>query len=123
MIISLLAIFGFGIANAEPIYQINGKCINSYSKSIEGVFDINCNKMLFTMINDKVLVDIKDNSNANIMLSIDNKNKKYFLNRSFDTKERIDEKVFNVCRLTTNFVVCDSYMNQENIVHIEFERT
>lgn len=124
MIFSLLAIFGIGTAFADDkvIYQINGTCENSYSKSIDGVFDISCNKMKFIKIDNKVIVSIKDNSNMEIDLSIDNKNKNYSLNRNSGYKERIDTNVFNKCIISKEYITCDSYNNQEVILHIEFKR-
>lgn len=121
----LLAILGLNAAHADTpkIYELHGKCVNSYSKSIDGVFDINCKNMLFQKSNENVKVSVTDQEDGTIIdLSINNSSKQYVLFRKFLNKERIDLSVKNICNVSKDYISCDSYNNQEVILHIEFER-
>lgn len=120
----LYFILGIGMAHAsEPLKQYvkQGSCDGSFVKSIEGMYDLSCHNILIKTKGESVFVDVVSDEGTEVNLTFDKPTNTYKLTRIIFNRIKVVEDVKNFCVFNKNNVICDSYTEQEHLVHINFK--
>lgn len=126
MLATLLLIFGIGTAHAEtlPIKELNGKCIDSNIKSIQGEYSISCHK-LYLQYDEKnhLAMLIPTDNGTQIEFTIDRSNHRGTLIHTMLNHKNYKDDVINKCSVDRYSLSCYSIENNDIIFNITFIAT